>query len=179
MAATYSETRTDTRTRLFVTGLQNAHALEKQALSIMEPQVARLEHYPEIAERLREHIEETHGQIARLDEILDGFEEARSGLKDVALSFAGSMGAIGHSLAGDEILKNSFANYAFENFEIASYTSLIAMAENAGFAATVAPLQMTLREEEFMADWMLRGLPDITRRYVQLADEIGEREARA
>ena len=31
---------------------------------------------------------------------------------------------MGHTLAGDEILKNSFANFAFENFEIAAYKSL-------------------------------------------------------
>ena len=31
---------------LFVTGLINAHAVEKQALSIMTPQVERIENYP-------------------------------------------------------------------------------------------------------------------------------------
>ncbi len=38
------------------------------------------------------------------------------------LSAGGSMAAIGHSMADDEILKNSFANFAFENFEIAAIT---------------------------------------------------------
>jgi hypothetical protein len=36
----------------FITGLRNAHAMEKQALSIMEPQVGRLESYPDVARRL-------------------------------------------------------------------------------------------------------------------------------
>lgn len=179
MATSYRTSPADQLQHIFITGLKNAHALEKQALAIMDPQVSRLEHYPEVADMLRHHIDETHGQIARLDEILNGFNESASGLKDLSLSFAGSMGAIGHSLAGDEILKNSFANYAFENFEIASYTALLTLAEEGGFGAAVAPLQMTLREEQIMADWVLNGLPDITRRYVRLSAELGERAARA
>lgn len=38
------------------------------------------------------------------------------------MSMVGSMAAMGHSVAGDEILKNSFANFAFENYEIAPTT---------------------------------------------------------
>jgi hypothetical protein len=50
------------------------------------------------------------------------------------------MAALDHAVAGDEILKNSFANFAFENFEIAAYKSLLTIAEAGGFsAATMAP----------------------------------------
>ena len=51
---------------IFVTGLRNAHAMENQALSIMKPQVSRIENYPEVAHRLQQHITETEGQIQRL-----------------------------------------------------------------------------------------------------------------
>ena len=68
MASTDANTGSDRMRDLFTVALRNAHALEKQALSIMEPQVARIENYPEMADRLRLHIEETNGQIARLDE---------------------------------------------------------------------------------------------------------------
>lgn len=120
----------DSKTReIFVTGLKNAHAMENQALSIMKPQVKRIENYPDIAARLEEHIRETEGQIGRLEEILTSLAEDNSSLKDAALSFTGSMAALGHTVAGDEILKNSMANFAFENFEIAAYKSLITIAE--------------------------------------------------
>jgi len=42
----------DTVRSIFVTGLKNAHAMENQALSIMKPQVSRIENYPEVAARL-------------------------------------------------------------------------------------------------------------------------------
>ena len=59
---------------IFVTGLRNAHAMEHQALSIMKPQVARIEQYPEVAHRLQLHITETENQIQRLEQLLDGFD---------------------------------------------------------------------------------------------------------
>ncbi len=163
---------------LFIVGLRNAHAVEKQALSIMTPQVERIVNYPQVADRLRLHIDETHGQIARLDEVLASLDSSGSVLKDTALSMSGGMAAIVHSVAGDEILKNSYANYAFEHFEIASYKSLLTLAEDGGFAQATTALGQSLAEEEAMAAWIDESLPLITRRYVALRAEAGSGEAK-
>lgn len=114
-------TRPEILRELFVSGLRNAHAVEKQALSIMTPQVERIANYPEVADRLQLHIEETHEQITRLDELLASLDTSASTLKDTTLSMSGGMAAVVLSVTGDEILKNSYANYAFEHFEIAAY----------------------------------------------------------
>lgn len=152
----------------FVAGLRNAHALENQALSIMKRQVERLENYPQVAARLRQHIAETEGQQDRIGRILESLGEGSSGLKDMAMSFTGTMAALGHAMAEDEIIKNSLANYAFENFEAASYISLITMAEMGGFHDAIPPLRQNLAEEEAMVAWAKQGLPEITRRYLTL-----------
>ncbi len=178
MASTFDSRTGDGLRAIFVTGLRNAHAVEKQALSIMTPQVERIENYPEVADRLRAHIDETHGQISRLEEILASLEESHSTLKDTALSLSGSMAAITHSVAGDEILKNSFANYAFEHFEIASYKSLLTLADDGGFGGTHTALKQSLGEEERMAQWIDEHLPVITRRYVQIYSEEGSFQAK-
>lgn len=154
---------------IFVTGLRNAHAMENQALSLMKPQVQRIARYPEVAERLKAHIAETEGQIVRLEDILESLNEDNSTLKDLALSFGGSVAALGHTLAEDEILKNALASYAFENYEIAAYKSLLTMAEMGGYGAATPILQQNLREEEQMADWLDQELPVITRRYADLS----------
>lgn len=172
-------TQQDTLRELFVTGLVNAHAVEKQALSIMTPQVSRIEHYPEVADRLRAHIEETNGQIARLDEILATFGTSASAFKDLGLSLSGGMAALTHSVAGDEIVKNSFANYAFEHFEIAAYKSLLILAEDGGFAQVAPLLQQSLGEEQAMAQWIDESLPLVTRRYASLYAESGASTAKA
>lgn len=176
MASGYSDS--DRRTELFVTGLKNAHALEKQAISIMTPQVARLEHYPEMRDRLQSHIEETRGQIARIDQLLERMGTSSSMIKDMGLSMAGGMAAIGHSAASDEVLKNSFANMAFENFEIASYKSLITMSEALSNADASSLLGQTLQEEQNMARFIDENLPTITQRYMELYAEEGAMEAK-
>ena len=160
----------DVTRSLFAVGLRNAHAMEKQALSIMRPQVSRIENYPEVAQRLEEHIRETEGQIERLDELLEGIDESPSSLKDAALSTVGTMATLGHSVAGDEIIKNSLANFAFENYEIAAYNSLIVLAEAGMFNKAIDLLQQNLSQEEAMAAWLEQNLRTVTLRFAQLSD---------
>jgi ferritin-like metal-binding protein YciE len=152
---------------VYLDGLKNAHALEKQATQLISRQLERLQNYPEVEQLLRRHLGETEQQIGRLDEILASFGESHSTLKDIATSITGNMAALGHTVMGDEILKNHFANHAFENFEIASYVSLITMAEATGHSAHVSPLRMTLSEEERTAQAIREMTPDITRKYLQ------------
>ncbi|TCT02148.1 ferritin-like metal-binding protein YciE [Aquabacter spiritensis] len=156
---------------VFVVGLKNAHAVENEALSIMNRQIERLESYPELADRLRGHVEETNGQLDRLDKILHELGEESSTFKDTAASMMGSMAALGHTVADDEILKNAFADFAFENYEIAAYRSLISMAEAGGFNAAVPLLSATLTEEEAMARWLADHLPRVTDRYLSLQEQ--------
>jgi ferritin-like metal-binding protein YciE len=158
---------------VFITGLRNAHAMENQALSIMKPQVSRIEIYPHVARRLEQHIRETEGQITRLEEILNGLGEDNSTLKDMALSVVGTVTAMGHTVAGDEILKNSFANFAFENFEIAAYKSLITIAEHGGYPSAISALQANLEEEKAMAEWLDSNLRAVTIKFASLK-EAGE-----
>jgi ferritin-like metal-binding protein YciE len=115
---------------------------------------------------LRQHLTETEGQIRRLDEMLHTFGEDRSLLKDMATQFMANMAAAGHMPMADEVLKNTFANHAFENFEIASYKSLIAMADAAGHSRFIPALEETLREEQKTAQAIHDMIEPITRKYL-------------
>lgn len=161
----------------FVTGLKNAHAMEKQALSIMKPQIKRIEHYPEMADRLQAHVEETEQQIERLDTILNDMLEKHSGIKDMMLSMGGSMAALSHAAAGDEILKDTFANYAFEHYEIAAYISLTGLCDAAGAQNAVSLLEQNLNEERAMASWIEEHIVPTTQRFIELsaAEETAKR----
>lgn len=162
---------------LFLTGLRNAHAMERQALAIMRPQLDRLEHYPELSAILSQHLTETEGQVARLEQLLDAMGEKPSMLKDAGLSIAGATASMSHALAGDEVVKNSFANFAFEHFEIAAYRSLISMAKAAGQTAAIEPLKDNLAEEEAMARRIEDNLEPVTDKFIRLA-ELGEQAKR-
>ncbi|HWU16965.1 MAG TPA: ferritin-like domain-containing protein [Devosia sp.] len=160
---------TETR-EFYLTGLRNAHAMENQALSIMKPQVSRIENYPEVAHRLEQHIAETETQIERLETILEAHGENRSALKDLALSLGGAMAAMVHAVAHDEIVKNSLANFAFENYEIAAYKSLQALADHIGATGDLGHLQKNLDEEIAMANWLEQNIEVITLQYATLRE---------
>ncbi|MGN6376631.1 MAG: ferritin-like domain-containing protein [Sphingomonas sp.] len=151
----------------FITGLRDAHALEHEALALMDRQLNHLANYPQVSDRLHEHRRETEGQIQRLEEILDSFDVSRSVLKDAALTLGGNLAALAHAFAPDEILKNSFANFAFENFEAASYTSLITVAEIGNFSNARPLLEQTLGEERRMASWIEEHQAELTRQYLE------------
>jgi len=151
----------------FVSGLRNAHAMETQAIQLLTRQVERLENYPELEARMREHLEESKSQRARLDEILHGLDESPSALKEAALAMGGNFAALAHTTASDEILKNTLANYMFEHFEIAAYKSLIAMAEHLGHPAAAAAAAQSLSEEEKMAAWIDERIGATTLTFLQ------------
>jgi ferritin-like metal-binding protein YciE len=64
-------------------------------------------------------------------------------------------------------MKNTFANYAFEHFEIASYRALLEMADAAGDSIGPPLLQQTLDEEIRMAEWIDQHLRQNVRRYIE------------
>jgi ferritin-like metal-binding protein YciE len=161
-------TSADVLKSVFVTGLKNAHGVEHQALALIDRQIDHLVSYPEIVDMLHKHRAETEQQIVRVDEILASFGESASALKDIALSISGNMAAIAHVFTPDEVVKNSFANFAFENFEAAAYTSLITLADAGPFSSAKSALQQSLGEEQRMAQWVLDNIPATTLKYVSL-----------
>lgn len=159
----------DTIQTVFLDGLRNAHAVEKQAVELIERQLQTMSEgvYPEVERRMRQHLDETNRQIDRLDTILRGFDTSNSTLKDVAMQMMGNMAALFHAPADDAILKNSFANLAFENFEAAAYKSLITVADLGGYGDARSMLQQSLSEEQAMAKWIDDNIETVTRRYIE------------
>lgn len=156
---------------IFLTGLRDAHAMEHQALGIMDRQIEHLANYAEVEAQLRAHRGETERQVERLESILDSFGESPSALKDAALKFGGSVAALSHALAPDEIVKNSLANYAFENYEAAAYKALISMARAGGFEAAIPKLEESLREELAMVTFLDETLPKVIDRFLALRSQ--------
>lgn len=151
----------------YVTALKNTHALELEALQAMERQCDRLEHYPQMKTMLETHIEETKIQRDRLETALSNQGSSPSSVKESVLGAAGNAAAIFHSPAQDEILKNLYADHALENYEIAAYRSLIAIAERAGDTAGVTAFRQSLAEEEAMAARVAAQIEPVTSQYLE------------
>lgn len=152
---------------VLVVGLRNAHAVESQAIELLERQASALDDYPEVQARVQEHLGETERQMERLEQALEMLDEDTSAIKDTALSALGNFMAIANTMAEDAILKNSFASYSFEHYEIAAYESLLELAEMAGAREIMPLLEESLREEKAMAEWLGSGVRPVTRQYIQ------------
>ncbi len=150
-----------------IVGLRNAYGLEGQALSTMENVHDRLEHYPELKAAVAQHIAETRQQQQMVEQCLSRFGEEPSSLKEAALKLMGNMQAMVHGMASDEILKNLFALYAFEHFEIATYKSLIALAEDCGEREVGEVCRQILGQEETAARKLESLIDPVTRAYAQ------------
>lgn len=148
-------------------GLRNAYGLEGQALSTMENVHSRLEHYPELKAAVGQHIEETRRQQQMVEQLLHRFGEQPSTFKEMAMKLAGNMQAMVHAMTSDEVVKNLFALYAFEHFEIASYRSLIAMAEECGETDVIQTCRQILHQEEMTAQKLGQMIEPVTRAYME------------
>jgi len=153
--------------------LRDAHAMEKQAESMLSKMSGRLEHYPALEQRLAQHLEETKHQLTLLEQLLDSHGIDHSVMKDVMGKMAATGQAMGGMFNSDEVVKGAISGYVFENAEIASYTSLIATAEQVGDAEGVRVLTEIRDQEVAMAEWLLQHLPEVTQQFLQRASQPG------
>lgn len=160
-----------------IDGLRSAHAVEAQAMSLLQNQIDRLENYPEMLPRLQDHLRETEQQAENLERCLRSLGSDASSLKDFTTKFVANVQGLFHMATTDEVLKNTLASHAFERFEAASYQSLIVMARAAGEPDVERVAREHLAQEEAMADWVFQNIPMITEKYLMrsAADQTAKR----
>lgn len=159
---------TDVR-EVFIAGLRDAYAMEKQAKDMMESQANRLEDYPEMQARSAEHMRETEMQIERLSKCLEMIGESPSMFKELGTRAMATIQSLATAAASDEPIKDTLTGYAFEHFEIASYRSLIAFANHLGEQRMIPLLEDNLHEEQQMANWIDAHIERITEQFCQKA----------
>ena len=153
--------------KYLVDWLRDAHAMEQQAVAILERQVERLQSYPELSLRIREHAIESRRQADQIEQCIHRLDGNTSAVKDAVGKVSAGFGALLGSTAPDEVVKDTLANYAFEHFEIACYRSLVAAAEAVGDVQTARVCADILREEEAMAAWLADHVAEVTRAYME------------
>lgn len=154
----------------YLAWLRDAHAMEEQALIMLHGMARKLEDYPRLRSRIREHIEETEGQLAELAKLLDRKGAESSLVKDAVGRVTGFAQSVSGIFADDEVVKGTLASYTFENLEIASYRILITAAEQLGDGEAVEVFKHSLQQEEAMADWLATHSAEITRSYLSRAE---------
>ena len=153
--------------------LRDAHAAEEQAKTMLSGMASRIQNYPELKARIEQHERETERQA----ELVRGCIERRGGSTSAIKDAGAKMIAMGQAMSGmfvgDEVMKGTIASTAFEAMEIASYTILIATAEQVGDMETARVCREILREEQAMEDWLKQNAPALTKKYLQREETPG------
>jgi ferritin-like metal-binding protein YciE len=135
---------------LFVHSLSDIYSAEKQLTKAL-PRLARAATNEELSAAFMTHLEETQGQIERIDELVEGAGIRLKRVKCVAME-----GLVEEGREQiEEIEKGPVLDVALiaaaqkvEHYEIAAYGSLIALAKQLGQNDAVRLLAETLKEEK-------------------------------
>jgi ferritin-like metal-binding protein YciE len=146
--------------------LNDAHALELNLVQVLEHRVNDTKDYPQIQSRIQQHLEQTRRHAELVKGCIERLGGSTSAVKSAMGQVSGLFQGISTGLAKDEIVKNALADYASEQFEIASYTSLIAAAQTIGDQQTAAVCRQILHDEEEMARWLQQQIPLITQEFL-------------
>jgi ferritin-like metal-binding protein YciE len=150
-----------------VAWLNDAYAMEEGIEEVLERQIGQMDKMPDARERVRQHLELTRVHADRVKACVERLGEKVSHTKSAFANMLGTMQGMSTAVAEDKVLKDALANYAIENFEIASYTSLSAAAKDVGEDEIARVCDGIRREEEEMASWIEKQIPMLTQKELQ------------
>src|SRR5687767_5664590 len=145
----------------FIDELRDTYDAEKQLTKAL-PKLAKAATNPKLRSAFESHLQETHGQIARLEQVFASLDEKVRGKH--------CDGIAGIIEEGKSIMDQDFdettmdacliaAGQRAEHYEMAAYGTLVAWAQAMGHTEAASLLQQTLDEEK-AADKKLSGLAE-------------------
>jgi ferritin-like metal-binding protein YciE len=145
----------------FIDELRDTYDAEKQLTKAL-PKLAKASSNPKLRQAFESHLEETQGQIERLEQVFESLDQKVRGKH--------CDGIAGIIEEGKSIMEEDFdettmdacliaAGQRAEHYEMAAYGTLVAWAQAMGHTEAATLLQQTL-EEEKAADKKLSGLAE-------------------
>jgi ferritin-like metal-binding protein YciE len=132
--------------------LADAHAIESQAVQLLQAAPKIVGDVPELAKLFEDHLQETMAQRSVIHARLEAHEASPSKLQDAAMRL-GALNLGGFLKAQpDTPAKLAGFAYAFEHLEIAAYEELKRVAERAGDHETVRVVERIESEERAAAN---------------------------
>jgi ferritin-like metal-binding protein YciE len=152
-------------TEQLVAWLDDAYAMESGLVSILQNHATHFERsLPEAHARVREHITETRRHMERLEQCLRVLNSTPSTTKSTFSSVMGALEGMSTVVFRDELVKDTLADYAAEQFEVACYTALVTAARQCGYPDIASLCEDNLREDQAMATWLLQQVPAVVQR---------------
>ena len=158
----------------FIDELRDTYDAEKQLTKAL-PKLAKASSNPKLRDAFESHLQETQGQIARLEQVFESLDEKVRGKH--------CDGIAGIIQEGKSIMEEDFddttmdacliaAGQRAEHYEMAAYGTLVAWAQTMGHAEAAKLLQQTL-DEEGDTDHLLT---DLAERVINIDALTGDRQ---
>lgn len=135
---------------VFIHLLSDTYSAEKQLTRALA-KLARATSNEKLSQAFHAHLEETHGQIERIDQVV----ESESNLKIKRMKCVAMEGLIEEATRSSKVRENEVRDAALiaaaqkvEHYEIASYGTLATLAEQLGYRKAAKLLKETLEEEK-------------------------------
>lgn len=146
--------------------LDRAYAMENNIAETLKSHVDDAGDYPNIVDGLKAHIEATENHAER---VRGEIERLGGDVSDVKAGIADFMGKVQGAMSGsgkDALINNLVTEAGAEQSEIATYRSIIRVAENIGEADTVRVAQEILSEEQQMAQFISDNLETVVDKFL-------------
>ena len=151
---------------IYTQSLENTHAAEQQGLQQMNAQIPQLDDYPEYQALLRGHVSTTEAQLTQIEQALSDVGASKPALREAVTSAVGLVGTAVHAVTPDTTLKNLYAGYAFQGEQIAAYTSLAVIAEQAGYGQHTGWIKSFVADEKAAAEKVEQIIPTVTEQFL-------------
>ena len=135
---------------LFIHELSDIYSAEKQITKAL-PKLARASSNPKLAKAFEAHLEETNGQIERIDQVVEMLDIKLKRIKCVAMEGLIEEGKeMIESIEMGPLRDAALIGGAqkVEHYEIACYGTLCALAKQLGHTDAIKLLKATLEEEK-------------------------------
>ncbi|HZU13935.1 MAG TPA: ferritin-like domain-containing protein [Chloroflexota bacterium] len=142
--------------------LNDAYAMETSITKTLESQAGQAKDNPTMRQAIETHLQQTKQHADLVKSTIESLGGDTSALKTGMANVMGWMQGLSTSPAGDTLVKDSIADFATEHFEIASYRSIIAAAEELGLTQVVQMANQIIPQEERMANFLREHLATVT-----------------
>jgi ferritin-like metal-binding protein YciE len=157
---------------LLLDELQDIYHAEKQLLKAL-PKMAKKSHSDKLRQAFEMHLEETKGQVERLEQVFEKLGKSARGKRcEAMVGLIEEAGELMDEIKTPEVLDVALVAAAqkVEHYEIASYGSIRTLAEALGQKEAATLLQQTLDEEKATDEKLNKlAISDINKTALQAA----------
>ena len=154
------------RDQKLVQYLNEAYAKEKELETALSAHIEMTDRAP-YKKRLKEHLKETKAHARKLEQRIKKLGGSPQGTQAIVGKATAAVKGTVHMFRGsgpeEKLLKNAKTEYSEEAEEIATYTAIEAFADAVGDKETAKLAREIRREEERMASYLERLIPQLAK----------------